>query len=150
MHRLLSIYKMKNMFVKLAWSFEPLNKSWVQSRNLGWWQPRHWKEDKHAQCFPFSFITLMSHVSPSWEGGVNSYKVRKKKKHINWDLSIFRLLTPSFKSLISNGCGGRIVFSVDKMGGSANVWYAFAVKILHYDTFNLKGGPAFPAIWKIK
>lgn len=26
MHRLLSKYKMKNMFVKLAWSFEPLDK----------------------------------------------------------------------------------------------------------------------------
>lgn len=45
------------MFVKLALSFEPFNKSWVKSGNLGLWQQRRWggrkKKDKHAQCFPF-------------------------------------------------------------------------------------------------
>lgn len=48
------------MFVKLALSFEPLNISGVESRNLGLWQQTHLKEeeggekkDKHTQCFPF-------------------------------------------------------------------------------------------------
>lgn len=46
------------MFVKLALSFDSLNKSRVESRNLGLWQQRHWegkkkKKDKHDQCFPF-------------------------------------------------------------------------------------------------
>lgn len=45
------------MFVKLALSFDSLNKSRVESRNLGLWQQRYWegkkKKDKHDQCFPF-------------------------------------------------------------------------------------------------
>lgn len=41
------------MFVKLALSFEPFNKLWVESRNLVLWQRRRWKKDKHAQRFPF-------------------------------------------------------------------------------------------------
>lgn len=100
---------------------------------------------EHARCFPLRFITLMSHVSWSWGGGVNSYRAEKKKKrkkHINRDLSIFRLLTPSFKSLISKGCGGenRLLYVWVFTRGSANVWYAFAVKILHYDIFQFKRG----------
>lgn len=52
----------------------------------GFWVCGSWDtgNKKHAQCFPFRFITLMSHVSSSWGGGVNSYRAekgRKKKKN---------------------------------------------------------------------
>lgn len=65
------------MFVKLALSFEPLNKSWVESRNLGLWQQRHWEKDKHAQRFPFRVHYSAVPGEPELRRGVNSYRVRK-------------------------------------------------------------------------
>lgn len=70
------------MFVKLALSFDSLNKSRVESRNLGLWQQRHWEEKKKKKinmisAFLLGFITLPIPGEPELRRGVNSYQVRK-------------------------------------------------------------------------
>lgn len=68
--------------MKLALSFEPLNKSWVESRNSGLWQAETLeKKDKHAQRFPFRVHYSAVPGEPELRRGVNSCRVRKK--HIN-------------------------------------------------------------------
>lgn len=64
------------------------------------------KKDKHAQLFPFRVHYSAVPGEAELRGGVNFY-TEWGKKHINWDLSIFPVLTPPFKSLISKGCGGK-------------------------------------------
>lgn len=125
------------MFVKLALSFEPFNKSWVESRNLGVWWQRHCRKDKHAQRFPFRVHYSAVPGEPELRGGVNSYGVRKntltetypssERWHLHLNLLFLKDVGGESSSLYEpafTGCG--------------NVHGAFAVKIFHYDIFNLK------------
>lgn len=70
------------MFVKLALSFQALNEAKVESRNLGLWQQRQWKKDKHAQRFPFRVHYSAVPGEPELRGGVNSYQVREKTHYL--------------------------------------------------------------------
>lgn len=97
------------MFVKLALSFESLHKSWGRVEEFGVCGSGDAEEKKEKRkintlsTFLLGFITLPIPREPQLRR-VNSYRVRGKK-HINWDLSIFWVLTPPFKSRISKGWG---------------------------------------------
>lgn len=154
------------MFMKLGASSEPLSKSWAELRIWGSRQQRHWgrrgvvkkkKKDKHAQRFSFRVHYSAVPGEPELRRGVDSYRVKEKKKKTT--------LTESYPSsrcwhlhlnlLFLKGCRGRIVplcVLCSHIGRGAKMCVMPVQReerrkknILHYDISNLKKKPTLPA-----
>lgn len=139
------------MFMKLAVSFEPLYKSWVESRNF-WFVAAETvgkKIDKHAQRFPFRVHYSAVPGEPELRGGVNSYQVRKNTLTETYPSSLWhRHLNPLVLKDVE-GESSSLCISLHIWGVWMCAWCVRS-KILHYDIFNLKPGQHFPLFWKIK